>query len=58
MQLFAESAYQKGLELVYQLDEDVPIALQGDPWRLRQILDKPRWQCQSSSPNAEKFSST
>jgi nitrogen-specific signal transduction histidine kinase/CheY-like chemotaxis protein len=38
MQLFAESAHQKGLELACQLDEDVPIALQGDPGRLRQIL--------------------
>jgi signal transduction histidine kinase/CheY-like chemotaxis protein/HPt (histidine-containing phosphotransfer) domain-containing protein len=38
MQLFAESAHQKGLELLCQLDEDVPIALQGDPGRLRQIL--------------------
>ncbi|MGA2733501.1 MAG: response regulator [Syntrophobacteraceae bacterium] len=38
MQLFAESAHQKGLELLCQLDEDVPTALQGDPGRLRQIL--------------------
>ena len=38
MQLFAESAHQKGLELSCQLDEDVPTALQGDPGRLRQIL--------------------
>ena len=37
MQLFAESAHQKGLELLCQLDEDVPVALQGDPGRLRQI---------------------
>ncbi len=38
IQLFAESAHQKGIELACQLDEDVPIALQGDPGRLRQIL--------------------
>ncbi|MGA2025465.1 MAG: response regulator [Syntrophobacteraceae bacterium] len=38
MQLFAESAHQKGVELLCQLDEHVPIALQGDPGRLRQIL--------------------
>jgi two-component system, sensor histidine kinase and response regulator len=38
MQLFAENAHQKGLELACQLDEDIPSALQGDPWRLRQIL--------------------
>ena len=38
MQLFAESAHQKGLELLCQLDQDVPTALQGDPGRLRQIL--------------------
>ncbi len=37
-QLFAERAHQKGLELTCQLDNDVPIALQGDPGRLRQIL--------------------
>jgi signal transduction histidine kinase/CheY-like chemotaxis protein/HPt (histidine-containing phosphotransfer) domain-containing protein len=38
MQLFAENAHQKGLELACQLDDDVPVALQGDPGRLRQIL--------------------
>ena len=38
VQLFAESADQKGLELACLLDDDVPIALQGDPGRLRQIL--------------------
>ena len=38
MGLFAESAHQKGLELACLLDNDIPIALQGDPWRLRQIL--------------------
>jgi PAS domain S-box-containing protein len=38
LQLFAECAHQKGLELTYLLDDDVPIALQGDPARLRQIL--------------------
>ncbi len=37
-QLFAESAHQKGLELSCLLDNDVPIALHGDPGRLRQIL--------------------
>ncbi len=35
---FAERAHQKGLELTCQLDNDVPVALQGDPGRLRQIL--------------------
>ena len=38
MELFAERAHKKGLELLCQLDEDVPAALQGDPRRLRQIL--------------------
>ena len=38
MQLFADSAHQKGIELVCQIPEDVPLALQGDPGRLRQIL--------------------
>ena len=33
-----KGAHKKGLELLCQLDEDVPAALQGDPRRLRQIL--------------------
>ncbi len=36
--LFAEQAYKKGLELIYRIDGDVPNALVGDPVRLRQIL--------------------
>jgi two-component system sensor histidine kinase/response regulator len=38
VELLAERAYRKGLELVCQIDDDVPTALQGDPNRLRQIL--------------------
>ena len=38
MQLLADSAYQKGLELMCTVSDDVPIALRGDPGRLRQIL--------------------
>jgi CheY-like chemotaxis protein len=38
MQLLADSAYQKGLELMCAVSEDVPIALRGDPGRLGQIL--------------------
>lgn len=37
-QLFAEKAQQKGLELLCDLHNDVPVALQGDPGRLRQVL--------------------
>ena len=36
--LLAESAHKKGLELVCQLDEDLPNKLRGDPNRLRQII--------------------
>jgi two-component system, sensor histidine kinase and response regulator len=38
IQLFAERAHQKNLELMSHLCDDVPIAVQGDPIRLRQIL--------------------
>jgi CheY-like chemotaxis protein/nitrogen-specific signal transduction histidine kinase/HPt (histidine-containing phosphotransfer) domain-containing protein len=38
IRLFTENAYQKGIELVCQVSEGVPLALQGDPGRLRQIL--------------------
>ena len=37
-ELLAERAHGKGLELVCQIDEDVPINAIGDPGRLRQIL--------------------
>ncbi len=36
--LFAESAHQKGLELLHMIPSEVPTALMGDPTRLRQIL--------------------
>jgi signal transduction histidine kinase/CheY-like chemotaxis protein/HPt (histidine-containing phosphotransfer) domain-containing protein len=38
IRLFTENAHQKGIELVCQVSEGVPLALQGDPGRLRQIL--------------------
>ncbi len=34
----AVRAHEKGLELVYEVDEDVPVHLVGDPGRLRQII--------------------
>ena len=37
-QLLAEGAQSKGLELVDFVDPAVPTALQGDPFRLRQVL--------------------
>ncbi len=37
-ELLAERAHGKGLELLCQIDEDVPINAIGDPGRLRQIL--------------------
>lgn len=38
VQLFAEPAQRKGLELICHLDRSVPPMAQGDPGRLRQIL--------------------
>ena len=38
LDLFAEPAQRKGLELGYLLHAEVPTALRGDPGRLRQIL--------------------
>lgn len=34
----AFKAHEKGLELIWDMDPDVPVFLQGDPGRLRQIL--------------------
>ncbi|OOZ38026.1 hypothetical protein BOW53_16725, partial [Solemya pervernicosa gill symbiont] len=36
--LFAPKASERGLKLVAEVESDVPVALQGDPGRLRQIL--------------------
>jgi PAS domain S-box-containing protein len=36
--LFAERAYQKGLELIASVEPNVPTALRGDPFRLGQVL--------------------
>jgi signal transduction histidine kinase/CheY-like chemotaxis protein/HPt (histidine-containing phosphotransfer) domain-containing protein len=36
--LLASSAHAKGLELVCQIDDDVPAVVGGDPGRLRQVL--------------------
>jgi PAS domain S-box-containing protein len=36
--IMAVRAHEKGLELVYGIDADVPLQLRGDPGRLRQIL--------------------
>ncbi len=38
VELFAEPCHEKSLELLYDLADDMPAALSGDPIRLRQIL--------------------
>ena len=38
VEMFAESATRKGVELACQIDREVPDSLAGDPVRLRQIL--------------------
>jgi signal transduction histidine kinase/DNA-binding NarL/FixJ family response regulator len=38
IELLAESAHSKGLELAYRIDASVPPTLRGDPNRLRQVL--------------------
>ena len=37
-ELLAEKAHRKGIELICRLQDNVPMALNGDPGRLRQIL--------------------
>jgi signal transduction histidine kinase/CheY-like chemotaxis protein len=38
VRLLAELASSKGIELIAWMDDDVPLALRGDPGRLRQVL--------------------
>ncbi|MDL5052331.1 PAS domain S-box protein [Oscillatoria laete-virens NRMC-F 0139] len=38
LDVLASQAYTRDVELAYEIDADVPLALQGDPGRLRQIL--------------------
>ena len=36
--MFGEPAYNKGLELIFDIDRNVPVMAYGDPVRLRQII--------------------
>ncbi|MGD0745077.1 MAG: response regulator [Verrucomicrobiota bacterium] len=38
LDLLARSAFEKKLDLVYQMDDDVPATIEGDSLRLRQVL--------------------
>ncbi len=38
VELLAERAFRKGLEFAYRIHDDVPLALTGDPHRLRQVM--------------------
>ncbi|MBX7221012.1 MAG: response regulator [Blastocatellia bacterium] len=38
VELLAESAHNKGLEITYVIDENIPVFVSGDPGRLRQVL--------------------
>ncbi len=38
VQLLAPRAHEKGLELLARVDERLPVALRGDPFRFRQVL--------------------
>jgi two-component system, sensor histidine kinase and response regulator len=38
MELIAVNAHRKGLEFIYQIEDDVPARVTGDPGRLRQVL--------------------
>uniref|UniRef100_UPI001178477E ATP-binding protein n=1 Tax=Crenothrix polyspora TaxID=360316 RepID=UPI001178477E len=38
VELFAERAYSKGLELIYRISSEVPEGIKGDPTRIRQVL--------------------
>ncbi len=38
VELMASRAHDKKIEVVYEIDERIPLELQGDPFRLRQIM--------------------
>jgi len=38
LDLLAQNAFEKNLDLVYQMDDDVPATIEGDSLRLRQVL--------------------
>ena len=43
--MLAESAHTKGIDLVCEMAPELPIRLRGDPGRLRQDNSQSHWQC-------------